>query len=252
VLPAALVLSAFFVMGISAYHLLKKQNVEFFTKSFKTGLTFGLVFSIVLALEGDFHARHVTETQPIKLAAMESHWETSTRAPIHLIALPSKEQEKNIIEFGSIPGILSFLGHHDFDAEIKGLKDFPKDQRPPVFLTFVSFRVMVALGAYFILMTIIGFFKRNKLLESPTYLKLMMISIPLPYIAIELGWLLAEIGRQPWIVYGLMRTSDAVSPIATSQVAISLIAFLLVYGLLGTLGYYLIFSKAKKGPEPAV
>ena len=251
VLPAALVLSGFFVMGISAFHLLKKQHINFFTRSFKIGLTFGLIFSIFVALEGDFHARHVTEVQPAKLAAMESLWETQTRAPIHLIALPSEEEERNLIQIGSIPGILSFLGHHDLDAEIKGLKDFPKDERPPVLLTFVSFRLMVALGTYFILVTIVGFFLRNKLMEYPIYLKVMLFSIPLPYLAIQFGWLLAELGRQPWIVYGLMKTSDGVSPVALSQVAGSLVAFLLVYGLLGAVGYYLIGIKAINGPEPA-
>jgi cytochrome d ubiquinol oxidase subunit I len=250
VLPAALVLAAFFVMGISAYHLLKKHHIDFFTKSFKIGLTFGLVFSIFIALEGDFHARHVTEVQPAKLAAMESLWETTTQAPIHLIALPSEEEERNIIQIGSIPGILSFLGHHDFDAEIKGLKDFPKDERPPVLLTFVSFRLMVALGTYFILVTILGFVLRNKLMEYPLYLKLMLFSVPLPYLAIEFGWLLAEVGRQPWLVYGIMKTSAGVSPIDIVQVATSLVAFVLVYALLGAVGYYLIIKKAVKGPEP--
>jgi cytochrome d ubiquinol oxidase subunit I len=250
VLPAALVLAAFFVMGISAYHLLNKQHIDFFSKSFKIGLTFGLIFSIFVALEGDFHARHVTEVQPAKLAAMESLWETTTQAPIHLIALPSAEEERNIIQIGSIPGVLSFLGHHDFNAEIKGLKDFPKDERPPVLLTFVSFRMMVALGTYFILVTIIGLLIRNKLLEYPLYLKLIMFSVPLPYLAIEFGWLLAEVGRQPWIVYGIMKTTDGVSPIALSQVATSLVAFVMVYALLGAVGYYLIIKKAVKGPEP--
>ncbi len=250
VLPAALVLSAFFIMGISAYHLLKKQHIDFFTRSFKIGLTFGLIFSVFIALEGDFHARHVTEVQPAKLAAMEAHWETTTQAPIHLLALPSEAEERNIIQIGSIPGVLSFLGHHDFDAEIKGLKDFPKDERPPVLLTFVSFRLMVALGSYFILVTLIGVFLRNKLLEYPLFLKLIMFSVPLPYLAIEFGWLLAEIGRQPWIVYGLMKTSTGVSPIDLVQVATSLVAFVLVYGLLGAVGYYLIIKKAVKGPEP--
>ncbi len=249
VLPAALVLSAFFIMGVSAYHLLKKQNVEFFTKSFRLGLVFGFIFSIVVALEGDFHARHVTETQPAKLAAMESLWETTEGAPIYLFALPDEENEKNAIQIGAIPGLLSFLGHHDFNAEITGLKDIPKDERPPVLLTFLSFRVMVALGTLFPILTLIGLYLRNRLLENPWYLKIMLFSIPLPYIAIEMGWLLAELGRQPWIVYGLMKTSDAVSPIALSQVAVSLIAFLGVYGLLGAIGYYLIFKYAKKGPE---
>ena len=110
---------------------------------------------------------------------------------------------------------------------------------------------MVALGLYFVLMTLVGFFKRNRLSESPGYLKLMLYSIPLPYIAIELGWILAEVGRQPWIVYGVMKTSEAFSPVAMSQVLTSLIAFVLIYGLLGAIGYYLIIRLARKGPELA-
>jgi len=250
VVPAAFILSAFFVMGISAYHLLKKQHVEFATRSFKMGLVCGLIASVFIVVQGDLHARHVTETQPAKLAAMESLWETTTQAPIYLIALPDEKNEKNAIQIGSIPGLLSFMGHHDFNAEIKGLKAFSRDERPPVLLTFLSFRGMVALGLYFVLMMIIGVWKRKRLLESPGYLKLMLYSIPLPYIAIQMGWVVAEVGRQPWIVYGIMKTSDAVSPIATSQVATTLVAFILVYGLLGAVGYYLIFKFARKGPEP--
>ena len=251
VIPAALVVAAFFVMGISAYHLLKKQNVEFFTKSFRLGLVFGFIFSIVVVVEGDLHARHVTETQPAKLAAMESLWETTENAPIYLIALPDESHDRNYIQWGAIPGLLSFLGHHDFNAEIKGLNDFPKDERPPVLPTFLSFRVMVALGMYFPLVTLIGIYFRNRLLEVPWYLTLMIVSIPLPYLAIEAGWLVAELGRQPWIVYGMMRTADAVSSIALSQVAVSLAAFIGVYGLLGALGYFLIFKYAIKGPQAA-
>lgn len=249
--PAAFILSAFFVMGVSAYHLLKKQNIDFFTKSFRMALVFGLIFSIFIVIEGDMHAVHVTETQPAKLAAMEAHWETTTRAPLHLIAIPDEKNEKNSVEIGSIPGLLSFLGYHDFNAEVKGLKDFPKDERPPVLISLFSFRTMVALGTLFPLLTIIGWFKRKRLVESPGYLKVMLFAIPLPYIAIELGWVLAEVGRQPWIVYGLMKTSDAVSPVAGSQVLISLIAFILVYGLLGAVGFYLIAKTAKEGPAPA-
>ncbi len=245
---AAYVLSAFFVIGISAYHLLKKQHVEFFTRSFRIALVFGLVFSIFAAVNGDMHGVHVTKVQPAKLAAMEAHWKTAARAPLHLFALPDEKNEKNLIEIGSIPGLLSFLGHHNFDAEVKGLKDFPKEERPPVLLSFIAFRTMVGLGTLFPILMLIGWYLRNRLTESPVYLKTMLFAIPLPYIAIEMGWVLAEVGRQPWIVYGLMKTSDAVSPIATSQVFVSLIAFILVYGLLGATGFYLIAKNAKKGP----
>jgi len=248
---AGIVLSAFFVMGISAYHLLKKQHIEFFSRSFRIGLVLGLVFSIFVAAEGDVHGIHVTEVQPVKLAAMEAHWETSSNAPLHLLAIPDEEKEENIVQIGSIPGLLSFLGYHDFDAEVRGLRDFPKEERPPVFITFVAFRTMVFLGSLFILLTIIGWFKRNRLLESPLYLKVMLWSIPLPYIAIQMGWVLAEVGRQPWIVYGLMKTKDAASPIAGSQVLTTLIGFFLIYGLLGAVGFYLMVKKAKNGPAAA-
>jgi len=206
------------------------------------------VFSFFVAIEGDLHGVHVTEVQPVKLAAMESHWETSSSAPLHLFAIPDEEKEKNAVEIGSIPGLLSFLGYHDLDAEVRGLRDFPKDERPPVLITFIAFRTMVFLGTLFILLTIIGWIRRNRLLESPLYLKIMLWSIPLPYIAIQMGWVLAEVGRQPWIVYGLMKTKDAASPIAGSQVLTTLIGFFLIYGLLGAVGFYLMIKNAKKGP----
>jgi cytochrome d ubiquinol oxidase subunit I len=190
----------------------------------------------------------VAEVQPAKLAAMEAHWETTTRAPLTLFAIPDEKNERNFIEFGSIPGLLSFLGYHDINAEVKGLKDFPMEERPPMLIPFLSFRTMVGLGTLFILLTIIGWLRRNRLLESPLYLKVMVLSIPLPYIAIEAGWVLAEVGRQPWIVYGIMKTSDAVSPLASSQVFVSLAAFIFIYGLLGIAGFYLIIKNATKNP----
>jgi cytochrome bd ubiquinol oxidase subunit I len=248
VVAAAYVLSAFFVMGVSAYHLLKKQHVAFFTRSFKIGLALGLVFSVFLVIEGDMHGVHVSKVQPAKLAAMEAHWETMTQAPIHLFAIPDEKSEKNVVEFISIPGILSFLGYHDFDAEVKGLKDFPADERPPVLLSLISFRLMVGLGMLFPILTIYGWLKRKNLVDQPLYLKVMLFSIPLPYIAIELGWVLAEVGRQPWIVYGLMRTSEAVSPVASSQVWTTLTGFVVVYGLLGAVGVYLISKIVRTGP----
>ncbi|WP_020588138.1 cytochrome ubiquinol oxidase subunit I [Desulfobacter curvatus] len=251
VVPASLLLGAFFVMGISAYHLLKKQHTEIFLKSFRIALVVGLVSSIALGLTGDMHGVNVSKTQPAKLAAMESHWETMTQAPIVMFAIPDETQEKNKIEIGAIPGLLSFLGFHDFNAEVIGLRDIPKEDRPPVLPTFVGFRTMVGLGTLFILLMIYGWIRRNKLLESPNFLKIMMLSIPLPYIAMEMGWVVSEVGRQPWIVYNLMRTADAASPIAGTQVMVSLTAFILVYGLLGAVGFYLIAKSVKEGPEAA-
>ncbi|GAB6905694.1 cytochrome d terminal oxidase, subunit I [Desulfosarcina cetonica] len=250
-IPSAFLLSAFFIMGISAWHLLKKQHIEFFTRSFNIGLVVGLVASLVVVITGDMHAVHVTKTQPAKLAAMESHWETQAQAPIVLFAIPDEAHERNKIEIGSLPGVLSFLGYHDFNATVTGLRDIPKDERPPVLPTFVSFRTMVALGTLFPLLTIIGLLLKKRLLESRWYLWVMLFALPLPYLAMEMGWILAEVGRQPWIVYGLLKTAVAASPVAEVQVMTTLVGFILVYGLLGIAGFYLIANYANKGPQPA-
>lgn len=247
-LSSAYIYGAFFVMGVSAYHFLKKNQVELFAKAFNIALVFGIVASVCAAVSGDLHGTHLAEVQPAKLAAMEAHWETSENAPIIMFALPDEENERNSIEIGKIPGLLSFLATHDFNKSVKGLKDFPKDERPPVLITSLAFKTMVGLGTFFPLFTIFVWIRRKKLLESPWLLKMLIVSIPLPVIAIEAGWVLAEVGRQPWIVYGIMKTSDAVSPVAGSQVLTSLIGFVVVYALLGIAGYYAMIKHAVKGP----
>jgi len=251
VLAGAFVVAGFLVMGISAYYLLRKEKVDFFTRSFKIGLTAGLLASLVVAVEGDLHASHVAEVQPAKLAAMETLWDTQTQAPIYLFSIPDEEKETNLVELGRIPGLLSFLAFKDTDAEVRGLKAFPKDERPPVLITSLAFKGMVGLGTYFIGITLIGWLLRNRLTESPLFLKIMLFSIPLPYIANELGWILAEVGRQPWIVYGLMKTQSAASPVEAVQVLISLIAFIAGYGVLGAVGVYLVVKTVKNGPALA-
>jgi cytochrome d ubiquinol oxidase subunit I len=249
VISSAFVLAGFVIMGISAYHLLRKQHTDFFTRSFQIGLVCGLVGSLVVAIEGDLHAKDVTEKQPVKLAAMESLWETTRQAPIYLLAIPDEENGRNAVELLPVPGLLSFLGHGNFNAEVKGLNAFPRSERPPVLWTFLAFRGMVALGTYFILITLYAFIRRKKLMESPLLLKIMLFSIPLPYLAIQLGWVVTELGRQPWIVWGMLRTEDAVSAVSTLQVATTLAGFFLVYSLLGIVGYYLIIKHAKQGPQ---
>jgi cytochrome d ubiquinol oxidase subunit I len=247
---AAYILAGFFVMGVSAYHLLRKQHVSFFTKSFRLGLTFALIFSIVEVVQGHANGAKVAAIQPTKLAAMESLWETKAGAPQYLLVIPDEKNQRNALEFGGIPGALSMLAYHDPKATVRGLKDFPEDERPPVTITFLSFRIMVGLGFLFLLLTLYGWIRRNKLMESPNYLKIMLYAIPLPYIASEAGWAVAEVGRQPWVVYGLMRTADAVSPISGSQVMVSLVAFVVVYSLLGAAAFYLIGKYARRGPVP--
>ncbi len=247
----AYILAGFFVMGISAYHLLRRQHTGFFTKSFRLGLTFALIFSIAELVQGHYHAGEVAKIQPTKLAAMESFWETKANAPQVLFAIPDEKNERNLVEFGRIPGLLSILAYHTPSATVKGLKDFPKEERPPVALTFVAFRLMVGLGVLFVVLTVWAWMKRHKLESSPGMLKVMLYAMPLPYIALQAGWIVTEVGRQPWIVYGLMKTSDAVSPIAVSQVGTTLVAFIAVYGLLGAVAFYLVSKHARRGPEPA-
>jgi cytochrome d ubiquinol oxidase subunit I len=245
---AAYILSGFFVMGISAWHLLKKRDVSFFKKSFRIAVSFAMIFAIVEIVQGHMHGGEVAKLQPTKFAAMESVWNTTKSAPQYLLVIPDPDHERNLVEFGAIPGALSMLAFHDFSAEVKGLKDFAPEDRPPVTLSTVSFRVMITLGFFFLIVAIIGWLRRDTIEQRPALLKVFLFSIPLPYIASELGWMLAEVGRQPWVVYGMMKTSHAVSPIAASQVAVSLGAFVLVYTFLGLVAYYLIWTHAKKGP----
>ncbi|MBI4806329.1 MAG: cytochrome ubiquinol oxidase subunit I [Desulfovibrio sp.] len=248
VLTAAAMLSGFFVMGVSAWHLLRKNEVDFFTRSFKYGAVFGLIFSVAVALAGHAQGNLVAKLQPAKLAALEAQWKTEKRAPIHLLLIPDEANQKNAVEALPIPGGLSFIAYNDINAEVKGLLDFKPEDRPPVTITFWAFRIMVALGTIFPLLAIFGWLKLKRLTEYPLYLKAMILAIPLPYIAIDCGWAVAEVGRQPWIVHGLMRTKDAVSPVDPSQVAISLAAFIIVYAFLGAIDIYLLVKYAKKGP----
>jgi len=248
-LGAAYILTAFFMMGISAYHLLRKQHVAFFTRSFRMAVTFGLIFAVVEVVQGHMHGAEVARAQPAKLAAMEALWDTTAQAPQHLFLIPDEKNETNLAVFGSIPGALSMLAYHDPKATVKGLKDFPPEERPPVTLPFAAFRIMISLGFLFLFLTAYGWIRRNRLMESPRYLKLMLFAVPLPYLAIQAGWALAEVGRQPWVVYGVMKTADAVSKLSASQVWASFLGFIVVYTLLGIAAFTLIVSTARKGPE---
>jgi cytochrome d ubiquinol oxidase subunit I len=248
-LAAAYIVAGFFVMGISAYHLFRKQYESFFLKSFRIALIFALVFSVLEVVEGHMHGTGLALKQPAKLASLEAHWNTGADAPVFILAVPDPENDRNRIEIGPIPGALSLLAFHTPSATVTGLKDIPKDLRPPVTPTFLSFRLMVTLGMLFLLLTITGFFLWNRLLSCRSYLRVMVYAIPLPYIGCALGWTVAEVGRQPWIVYGLMRTADAVSPVSSSQVAASLAAFTIVYTLLGIAAFVLMARQARKGPE---
>ncbi len=247
--PSGYVLSGFFVLGISAWHILRKNEISLFKKSFKVAAIWTLVFSLFVAIEGDFHASEVAKTQPLKLAAMESVWNTQKGAGFSLFVIPDEKHERNRVEVFTIPKLLSFLSYRDSNAEVKGLKEWPKNERPPVALTFWSFRIMVLLGIIFIFLSFWAFIKRKEPEKSPGLLRALLINIPLPYIAIQAGWIVAEVGRQPWIVYGMLKTSQAVSPVSVLQTTVSLTAFTVVYTILGIICFWLIAYYARKGPE---
>ena len=247
--------AAFFVMGISAWHLLRKNEMDFFKRSFKQAALFGLVSSLLVALMGDMHSVEVAKTQPTKFAAMESIWETQKGVGMNLFLLPDEKNQCNAIERLCIPNMVSLLAFHNPDAEIKGLKDFPTDLRPPVLPTFLAFRAMVGIGTYLILASMVAVFLsyRKNLENNRLFLTIILFSIPLPYLGNQLGWLVAELGRQPWIVYGVLKTADAVSKnITVTQVVVSLVGFTVLYGGLGAIDIYLLAKYARKGPDKDV
>jgi len=248
---AACALSAFFVMAISAYHVLRKKNLLFFKASFRTAASLGLAGSLLLIVSGDRQGLLVARTQPTKLAAMESHWETRREAPFNFLAWPDPKNEKNAFQGLAIPKGLSLMAYHRGDAEVKGLRDFPRDERPPVLPTFLSFRLMVGLGLIMLLVSFLGWLRsrKDRLEAHPALLKLCLYALPLPYIAVQLGWIVAEVGRQPWLVFGVLRTAHGVSAsITPGQVTVSLVSLTIVYGLLAVADVYLLARFAKKGP----
>ncbi|MRR52956.1 MAG: cytochrome ubiquinol oxidase subunit I [Deltaproteobacteria bacterium] len=246
------VVAGFFVLGISAWHLLRKNQPEFFKTSFRVGAVFSLLSIFLVILSGDYSAVVVAEAQPVKFAAMESIWETQACAGLNLITFPSAKNECNIVETGTIPKLVSYLAFHNPNAVVRGLKDFPKEDRPPVLPVFLSFRAMVGMGFYMTLLAILAVFVswRGTIEKNTLLLRILLYSIPIPYLANQFGWLVAEIGRQPWIVYGVLRTSDAVSTsISVAQVTGSVIGFTLLYGFLGFVDIYLLVKYARKGPD---
>ncbi len=251
-LTSGYALAGFFVMGISAWHLLRKNETEFFVGSFKTAAIFALWSSLLVGMSGDFHAVEIAKVQPTKFAAMESVWDTGRRVPMHLLLVPDEANERNGVEALSIPAMVSMLAFHDPDAEIRGLKSFPKELRPPVLPTFLSFRLMVGFGTLMIGLALAGVVlsRWRYFTTFRPFLLIMVAAIPLPYLTIQLGWLLAELGRQPWIVYGVLKTSEGVSKsVDMLQVGGSLFGFTLLYGLLGAIDIYLLLKYAKKGPD---
>jgi cytochrome d ubiquinol oxidase subunit I len=251
VLIGALILGSFFVLSISAYYLLKNRHLDFARKSFATALMVAVVASLAILISGDSHARVVARYQPAKLAAMEGIYKsTEEAAPLQIIGIP--DSKSKTVRFNlEIPGMLSFLVHRDFNTPVPGLDKFEPDI-PPVVIPFLSFHLMVGLGTFFILLTLYALwcYKRGTLFQKRWLLWVFVFSVIGPFIANQVGWIAAEVGRQPWIVYNQLRTSEAVSQnLVSSQVLGSIGMFAVIYVLLFALWIYLLNEKIQKGPE---
>jgi cytochrome d ubiquinol oxidase subunit I len=244
--------SAFAIAGISAYFLLKKRNPHFFRRSLAIALIMAAAVAPLQVIMGDLKGQSVAKHQPTKLAAIEAHWETNTDGPADFIAfaIPDDANEENRFEI-RIPYMLSLLITHSLDGQIKGLKEFPPDERPNVLVNFWTFRIMVAIGFLFfgIMIWAAILWRRGRLFDTPLFLKILVAVQPLGFVATILGWVTAEMGRQPWIVYGWMRTSEGASPIAAGNVVWSLIMFGLFFGLIGAAYFYYTLKTLQKGPD---
>ncbi len=251
---AALIAGAFLMAGISAYYLLKKRHVEIFKASLKTAVIFGVIVSVLeLFPLGHEHAKQVAQTQPEKFASLEGLYTSTEGAPLVMFAVPTTlpPQLHGTIE---IPGLLSWLAFGNVNAKIPGINEFPADELPPLWFTFVAFHNMVVLGMLFILIMLWAAYSlyRKKIWENKKLLRVLLFAIPFPLFACQLGWISAEVGRQPWIVYKLLRTSDAASvTVPAGDILFSIIMFGLIYLILGFLYIYLVVREVEHGPAIA-
>ncbi|WP_341841782.1 cytochrome ubiquinol oxidase subunit I [Chitinophaga caseinilytica] len=250
VIIGAFLAGSFLVMSVGAYYIVRNRFVEPAKAMFKVGLSVAVIAALAQLFTGHRSAHYVSEYQPAKLAAMEGHWDSSAVAPMYLFGWVDNEQGKTT-GLG-LPGGLSFLTHGSFSAPVTGLGAFPKTERPTaVNFVFQSYHIMIAIGMILIAMTLLAVYYlwRKRLFNKKWLMTLFIWAVLLPQIANQAGWYAAEVGRQPWVVYGLLRTSDALSKdVKANQVVFSLVLFTLVYTLLFILFIYLLNKKIQHGP----
>jgi cytochrome d ubiquinol oxidase subunit I len=248
---AAYAAIGFAVAAIHAWMLLKLPGNAFHRRALSIALTVGGAAALLQPLSGDLSARVVAETQPVKLAAMESQWRTERRAPLRIGGLP--DERARVTRWSiEIPGGLSFLAYGDWNAEVRGLDAVPPEDWPPVLITHVAFQVMVACGLMMAAVAAAGgvlALRRRRLPDSPAYLKWVIACGPLGLIAIEAGWVVTEVGRQPWIVQGIMRTRDAVTPMPGLIVPFTTIT--LLYVVLGVIVIVLLRRQVFETGRPS-
>jgi len=261
VLASGVVTASFFVMGISAYHLLKRsEDREAFWRSFRVGAVAAVIGCVLVIAVGHAQTQHIAQSQPMKLAALEALVNSEDPASFSLFSIV-QQSEESISELVSIriPAVLSFLTYNRFSGEVRGIKDIqseyvarfgPDNYVPPVMLSYFTFRIMVGAGFLLALLALVALILvwREKVERVPFFLRVLMPAIGLPYVANTAGWLLTEMGRQPWIVYGLQKTKDAISPAVTpGMLMFSLLAFTIIYGGLMVADIYLLLHFAKRG-----
>ncbi len=243
VLAAGISLAGFVVMAFSAWHLLKKRDTSFFRASFRMASIYALIGSLLVGGIGHIQGQFIAKHQPMKLAVAEAHWETEDPAALSLVSIMNWEQTEEIFSI-RIPYLLSFMTYNRPSGEVKGINELklelsqtygPGDYVPPVVLNYWAFRAMVGAGSLMILLSFLGVLwsKNENLMSKVRYLQIMMFSAALPYLAVTTGWILTETGRWPWIVYGLQRIDDAVSPnVPAWNIILSLITMTVLYTVL--------------------
>ncbi len=228
---AAFVATGFAVAGIHAFQIYRKKQVELHKKAFKIAITFGAIAAILQPLSGDLSAKDIAERQPVKLAAMEAHYNTASGVPLYIGGIVDNETQEVKYKI-AIPKALSFLAFGDFDATVKGLNDFPEDHRPNVAITHYAFQIMVGIGTILLVFGLIFFIslKRPKWWQNKTFWLVFICLGPLGFIALEAGWVVTEVGRQPWIIHNIMKTKDAVTPMP--GMVFSFYMYVILYSIL--------------------
>lgn len=256
---ASLATAAFFILGISAYHVMKKNKDEWVKVSLKMGIITSLISTLLVAGMGDVQGKYLVKHLPMKMAAAEALWETKDPAPLGVIAVIDEKNKKNTFEVG-IPKLLSFMSYSSFSGQVEGLNNIqsryekqygPGNYIPPVTISFYTFRLMVGSGILMLILSMVSlyYYMKKNIYEKNKLLKVLVIAISLPYIANTTGWILTEISRTPWIVFGLLKLEQAISPtVSVAYVVTSLVTFVSVYSILIVIDLYLMFKFAKKLP----
>ena len=251
-LTAAYLTTAFVVFSVGARFWLRGQHIRQAETMVKMALGLIIVLAPLQIFIGDQHGLATLEYQPAKLAAIEGHWgDEPAPVPLVLFAWPNEETESNDLAV-QIPYLGSLILTHSWSGDFQGLRDFPEAERPPVAPVFFAFRIMVGIGFFMLLMAVTGgvLWWRGRLFRQGLYLKVAKHLWPIGFVAVLSGWIVTEVGRQPWVVTGVLRTAHAASPVAAGTVATSLAMFLLVYGVVFSAGIYYINRLLEKGPQP--